>query len=95
MALEGQKFIPFVEKMIEKLEIGKNFEQVDFIAGIAYFLSYIAEYKKAESLYKRVLHISEKILGEEHPDSAIYKVLVRRLGINHPNTQIVYENMKE
>lgn len=69
-ALEGQKFIPFAEKMIEKLEIEKDFAQVDFIADIAYFLSYIAKYKKAEGLYRKMLHISERVLGEEHPDTA-------------------------
>lgn len=69
-ALEGQKFIPFAEKMIEKLEIEKDFAQVDFIADIAYFLSYIAKYKKAEGLYRKMLHISERVLGGDHPDTA-------------------------
>ncbi len=84
-ALEGQKFIPFAEKMIEKLEIEKDFAQVDFIADIAYFLSYIAKYKKAEGLYRKMLHISERVLGGDHPDTATV----------YNNLAVVYERQGE
>lgn len=70
MALECQKFIPFAESMVEKLGIGQDIKQVDFISDFAYLLEYLAEYQKAEELYKKSLEIRERILGEEHPDTA-------------------------
>ncbi len=69
-ALECQKLVPFAEKMIEKLGIGKDIRQVGFISDCAYLLSYIAEYTKAESMYKMDLEIKEKVLGKEHPNTA-------------------------
>ena len=69
-ALECQKYIPFAENMIEKLGMGDDLEQADFISDIAYLLYYVAEYKKAEVWYEKSLRISEKVLGEEHPNTA-------------------------
>ena len=68
--LDCQKFIPFAEKMIEKLDIGKDIKQAIFISDIACLLECVAEHEKAEELYKKTLEISEAILGEEHPDTA-------------------------
>ena len=65
-----QKFIPFAEKMIEKLDIGKDIKHVIFISDIARLLECVAEYDKAKELYKKALEISEGILGEEHPETA-------------------------
>ncbi|MDE7203896.1 MAG: hypothetical protein K2O91_18845, partial [Lachnospiraceae bacterium] len=50
-ALECQKFIPFAENISERLIRENSMEQADFTFDIAYLLSYIAEYKKAEELY--------------------------------------------
>ncbi len=68
---------------------------------------------------QKALGIRERVLGEEHPDTATsynnlagvyesqgkykgaisyyikaYNVFLHKLGVNHPNTQIVYDNMK-
>ena len=69
-ALECQKYIPFAENMVKKLGMGNNLEQVNFISAIAYLLYYVAEYKKAETLYEKSLRIRERVLGEEHPSTA-------------------------
>ena len=69
-ALECQKFIPFAENMIVKLGIGRDIKQVRFIFDTAYLLYYVAEYEKAGKLYEKSLRISERVLGEEHPDTA-------------------------
>jgi len=68
--LECQKYIPFAENMIEKLCLGKNLEETSFISVAAYLLYYIAEYEKAAALYEKSLRIIERVLGEEHPDTA-------------------------
>ena len=68
--LECQKYIPFAENMIEKLGIGKNLEQIGLLSTVAELQKYIAEYKKAEALYKKFLKVSEKMLGEEHSYTA-------------------------
>ena len=45
-------------------------EQVEIIDALARLLQYIAEYRKAQELYEKALKISERVLGEEHPDTA-------------------------
>ncbi len=70
-AINCQKFVPFAENISKKLIREDNQEQANFISGIAYLLHYIAEYKKAEELYKKALEIRERILGEEHLCTAI------------------------
>ncbi len=70
-AINSQKFVPFAENISEKLIRENNEEQANFISDIAYLMYYIAEYKKAEELYKKVLEIRERILGEEHPSTAL------------------------
>ncbi len=69
-AINSRKFVPFAENISVKLIRENNEKQADFISDIAYLMYYVAEYKKAEELYKKVLEISERILGEEHPNTA-------------------------
>ena len=69
-AINSQKFVPFAENISVKLIRENNKKQADFISDIAYLMYYVAEYKKAEELYKKALEIRERILGEEHPDTA-------------------------
>jgi tetratricopeptide (TPR) repeat protein/predicted MPP superfamily phosphohydrolase len=69
-AINNQKFVLFAENISVKLIRENNEEQANFISDIAYLMYYIAEYKKAEELYKKALEISEQILGEEHPSTA-------------------------
>lgn len=67
---ECQNYIPFAENIIEKLDIGKDIERVDFLSTLAFLLQYIAEYKKAEKLCKKRLEIEEDTLGEDNLDVA-------------------------
>ena len=69
-ALECQKYIPFAENIIEKIETREEIEKAGLMAELAYLLQYIAEYKKAEELYEKSLRIRKKIFGEEHPATA-------------------------
>lgn len=69
-AIECQKYIPFAESIVEKVDMEKDIEYVSFISSIAYLLYYIAEYKKAEELYEKELRIRERVLGEGHSDTA-------------------------
>ena len=84
-ALEGQKFIPFAEKMIEKLNMGEDIGQIGFIYSIAYLLYYVSEYKKAEELYAKSLRIGKKVLGENHLSTAI----------SYNNLAVVYKSQGE
>ena len=69
-ALECQKFIPFAENMVKKLDMGEEIEQVRLIDALAYILKYIAEYSKAKELFEKSLHIREEVLGKNHPTTA-------------------------
>ncbi len=69
--LECQKYIPFAENIIEKIDMGETIEQAQFMDSLAFLLYHKGEYKKAEGLYKKDLLIREKVLGEEHPSTAI------------------------
>ena len=68
--LECQKYIPFAENIVEKIDMGETVEQAEFMDSLAFLLYHKGEYKKAEGLYKKVLLIREKVLGEEHPSTA-------------------------
>ena len=68
--LECQQYIPFAENVIKKVNMGDGLEQVEIIDALAYLLQYIAEYGKAQKLYEKALGISERVLGEGHPDTA-------------------------
>ena len=69
-ALECQKFIPFAENMVKKIDMGKEIEQVRLIDALGYVLQYIAEYSKAKELFEKSLHIIEEVLGENSPTTA-------------------------
>ena len=64
-----QKYIPFAEDIIEKMDMEGRIEQAKFIDSLAFLLYHIGEYKKSEGLFKKVLLINAKILGKEHPDT--------------------------
>ena len=68
--LECQQYIPFAENAIKKVNMGDGLEQIEIIVALAHLLQYIAEYRKAQELYEKALKISERVLGEEHPDTA-------------------------
>ena len=68
--LECQKYIPFAENIVEKIDMGETVEQAEFMDSLAFLLYHKGEYKKAEGLYKKDLLIREKVLGEEHPSAA-------------------------
>ncbi len=66
---ECQKYIPFAENIIEKMDMEGRIEQAKFIDSLAFLLYHMGEYKKSEGLFKKVLLINAKILGKEHPDT--------------------------
>ncbi|MDE7274230.1 MAG: ATP-binding protein [Lachnospiraceae bacterium] len=69
--LDFKKYIPFAENIIEKIDMGKDIEQADFIFVVAYLMDFIGEFRKAEGLYCKALWLRKKILGEEHPVTAM------------------------
>ena len=77
-AFECQKFIPFAENIIEKIDKGTEKKQVEFIFRLAYLLQYIGAYKKAEKLYQMALTFCRDILGENHSYTA---TSYRNLGV--------------
>lgn len=68
---ECEKFIPFGENILEKMNWKEGIEQADFISVFAHLLQYKAEYKKAILLYEKSLDMYKDILGEEHAAVAI------------------------
>ncbi len=66
-AMECQKYIPFAENIIEKMDM----EQICFIDILAYLLKYTGQYKKAELLYRKICRIKERTIGNETPNTAI------------------------
>jgi tetratricopeptide (TPR) repeat protein len=46
-------------------------EAADLLHGAGIYLQDMAQYSEAEQLYQRALHISEQVLGPEHPKTAI------------------------
>ena len=65
-----QVYLPFAESILEKVDMKKELEAIEFIEVFAYLLYYIAEYSKSEELYKKILQIRKTILEEEDPDIA-------------------------
>ena len=57
-ALECQKYIPFAEGIIVKLNMRKM-KRADFIFSLAYLFQYIGNYKQADQYYKEILKIHE------------------------------------
>ncbi len=68
--LECQHYMSFAENIIKKVNMGDGLEQVEIINALAYLLQYMAEYEKARGLCRKALAIRERVLGEEHPDTA-------------------------
>lgn len=83
--LECQRYIPFAENIIKKIDMKSSIQETRFMAELAYLLQYIEEYKKAEELYEKNLRTWERVLGEEHPDTAV----------NYNNLAYVYERQGE
>lgn len=69
--MEYKQFVSFAENTIEKFDIIKDMDYSRFISALVYLLQYMTEYKKAEELYEKALYIREKVLGEEHLDTAV------------------------
>ncbi len=68
--LECQKFIPFGESIIEKLNTDKIFDKIELMYIKAELLRCLGQYKEAEKLYNSLLKIRRERLGEDHPDTA-------------------------
>lgn len=69
--LECQKFIPFAENIIKKIDWGKSMEQIVFVSLLAGLLTYVAKYEKAEILFKWYLQTCKKVLGENNLFTAV------------------------
>ncbi|MDE6889540.1 MAG: tetratricopeptide repeat protein, partial [Eubacterium sp.] len=80
-----QQYLPYAESIENKLNMEEDDRQIIFLDSIAYLMHYICEYKKAERLYEKSLRISERVLGEEHPDTAT----------SYNNLAFVYESQGE
>lgn len=65
--LECQKYIPFAENIIEKVEMREDMSRAAFIDILVKLLKYRAEYEKAEKWYKKFLDIYVMVYGEDHP----------------------------
>ncbi len=83
--MECQKYIPFAENIIEKIEMRMDAEQDCFINSLSFLLQHIDNYKKAEELYKKVLLIRKKVLGERHPKTAT----------SYNNLAVVYDSQEK
>lgn len=59
--LECQKYIPFAENIIKKVNMGKKLEAAVFMSFLGQLLSVIGEYEKAEITYKKALRICKPI----------------------------------
>lgn len=84
-ALECQKFIPFAEKIAEKLNLGKESEQIGFLDKFAHLLYYVGQYKEAGKWFKSLLKINRERWGENH----LY------VAINYNNIGVIYEEQGE
>lgn len=69
-ALECQQYIPFAENILEKVSMRNGAKQAEFIEVLAYLLQYIAEYKKAQELFKKSLKMNKKRLRKKYSDIA-------------------------
>jgi len=64
------QYLPFAESIVEKLELGEDYDHIFLVDSVAYLQYYISNHDRAEELYKKNLQVREKVLGEEHPDTA-------------------------
>ncbi len=68
-----QGYIVYFEEIIYVLgRLGVKFNEniVEFFDNLGKVYYYLGEYKKAQPFWYKVLEIREKVLGEEHPDTA-------------------------
>lgn len=63
-AMECQKFIPFAENIVKKVNMKASVDQIKFVSVFAYLLQCIAQYKKAEKLYFMILEECKEKLNE-------------------------------
>lgn len=83
--LECQKFIPFAESIIEKIDMKKDSDQIRITSRLAYLLENIGEYKRAEKLSENLLSLCKDIFGENHLDTVLC----------YNNLAYMYENQKK
>lgn len=69
--LRCQRYLPFAEKIIDKVNMGKSSKQFTFLHSIANLLHKTAEYKKAEELFWKLLISSRLELGENNSITAV------------------------
>ncbi len=69
-ALKCQCYIPFVESIIIKLNIGTDIENIGLLEAFAHLLQYTANIQKAEILYKKLLDIYINVFGEWNAGTA-------------------------
>lgn len=69
-ALKCERYIPFAENIVEKIDMGKDVQQAGFMTSFADLLKYTARYKRAQGLYEKCLEIYRSIYGEFHADTA-------------------------
>ena len=68
--VECQQYIPFVENILDKLNMDQNSIQADFLYRFGILLYYVAEYKKASKMFEKCIKIFRNISGEENLDTA-------------------------
>jgi len=69
--INKRKYIDRAEYWIRNYKNKKDIKYLNLLNNLASFYEMVGEYRKAKPLYIKALNISEKILGEEHPDTAI------------------------
>ena len=87
VAVDNRENIIYFESLVMLLErLGIENEKVgDFFERFGNIYYYLGLYQKAESLLSKALKIREKILGEEHPDTAT----------SYNNLAVLYKSMGE
>ena len=70
-ALECQKYIPFAESILKKIDMGKSEKYSRLMIYLGSLLYGIAEYEKAKDLYKKTIIFCKELFGEEHLSTII------------------------
>lgn len=82
--IESQKYLPFAESIIQKIDMEKRMERVGFTYKLAQLLKCSGEYKKAEKMFVECLKICEDLLGDDNCDTAdIYDSLGQVYGLQY------------
>ena len=66
LILECQKYIPFVENIIEKIIMDADEKRIELVDSLVHLLMYIGEYEKIRKLQEKNLEIYEEELGENN-----------------------------